>query len=222
MRPANADDHAVLQPPETQRAVVTWCISEQRVTGRDSRRTPLPHSFHELTMLRTTLIAPLAAAATLIALAACASAGATPPPAPAPMSPAVASAPAARAITADSVDPVTNTVLRGSAPGTRAARPDRQLLTRDEIRSTQFTNAFEVVRALRGNWLRLRSADSFGKSSVLQVYLDMQRLNGGVEELRLMQPANIASIRFMDPIQASARWGMDHGAGAILVTTAKP
>lgn len=204
--------------------MVTWCISEQRVTGRDSRRTPLPHTFHEFTMLRTTLIAPLAAAvvATLSALSACASSGATPPPATAPVSPAVASAPAARAITADSVDPVTNTVLRGSAPGARAARPDRQLLTRDEIRSTQFTNAFEVVRALRGNWLRLRSADSFGKSSVLQVYLDMQRLSGGVEELRLMQPANIASIRFMDPIQASARWGMDHGAGAILVTTAKP
>ena len=172
-------------------------------------------------MPRVAIVAPLACIATLIALSACASGGAATPPATTPVGPAVATSPAPR-VAADSVDPVTNTVLRGTAPGTRAARPDRQLLTRDEIRSTQFTNAFEVVRALRGNWLRVRSADSFGKSSVLQVYLDMQRLNGGVEELRLMQPANIASIRFMDPVQASARWGMDHGAGAILVTTARP
>ncbi len=165
-----------------------------------------------------------AGVAALFVLAGCASGGASTPPAPAPqpVTATVATAPAAQRAPTDSVDPVTNTVLRGSAPGARAARTDRQLLTRDEIRSTQFTNAYEVVRALRGNWLRVRSADSFAKSQVLQVYLDMQRLNGGVEELRLMQPANIASIRFMDPIQASARWGMDHGAGAILVTTAKP
>ncbi|MES3034627.1 MAG: hypothetical protein V4813_11585 [Gemmatimonadota bacterium] len=177
-------------------------------------------------MPRTARVTPVAVAVagTLLLFVGCASGGAsTATPAPATqVAPTVAASPAPRAATADSVDPVTNTVLRGSAPGARAVRPDRQLLTRDEIRSTQFTNAFEVVRALRGNWLRVRSADSFGKSSVLQVYLDMQRLNGGVEELRLMQPANIASIRFMDPVQASARWGMDHGAGAILVTTARP
>lgn len=173
-------------------------------------------------MTRMAPITHLACAAALVALSGCASGAATTPSATAPVSTTAAPSPAPRPGAADSVDPVTNTVLRGSAPGARAARPDRQLLTRDEIRSTQFTNAFEVIRALRGNWLRIRSADSFGKSSVLQVYLDMQRLNGGVEELRLMQPANIATIRFMDPIQASARWGMDHGAGAIVVTTAKP
>lgn len=112
--------------------------------------------------------------------------------------------------------------IRGSVRGTDAPRRDRQVLTRDEIRATQYTNAYDVILALRGNWLRSRTAESVsGKSSTVQVYLDTQRLTG-VDELKTMMPTNIASIRFMDPLQASARYGMDHGAGAILVTTAKP
>ena len=88
------------------------------------------------------------------------------------------------------------------------------------MRKTEFANLYDVVRALRGNWLRARAAESFGKSSEMQVYLDMQRI-GTVDELRTMSPMNILTVRFFDPIQASARWGMDHGAGALLVTTTK-
>ena len=88
------------------------------------------------------------------------------------------------------------------------------------MRKTEFTNLYDVIRALRGNWLRVRAAESFGKSSEMQVYLDMQRI-GTVEELRTMSPMNILTVRFFDPIQASARWGMDHGSGALLVTTLK-
>jgi hypothetical protein len=80
---------------------------------------------------------------------------------------------------------------------------------------------YDVVRALRGNWVRSRTAESFGKSSVVQVYLDMQRQTGGLDELRQLAPVNVDLVRFMDPIQASARFGLDHGAGAILITTAK-
>jgi hypothetical protein len=144
----------------------------------------------------------------------------TPTPAPEPSAAAAGTATpgqAAAPVGATSSDPA---VIRGVvAPA--AARRDRQTLTRTEIRETQYTNAYDVVLALRGNWLRARTAESVnGKSSVVQVYLDMQRLPG-VEELRLMSPTNIESIRFLDPLAASARFGMDHGAGAILVTTAK-
>jgi len=99
-------------------------------------------------------------------------------------------------------------------------RFDRQLLTREEMRKSEFTNLYEIIRALRGNWLRVRAAEGMGKSSELVVYLDMQRI-GTVDELRTISPVNIVTVRFFDPIQASARWGMDHGAGALLVTTAK-
>lgn len=103
---------------------------------------------------------------------------------------------------------------------TPPARVDRQLLTRDEMRKTEFTNLFEIIRALRGNWLRVRAAESFGKSSDLVVYLDMQRI-GSIDELRTISPVNVLTVRYFDPIQASARWGMDHGGGALMVTTSK-
>ena len=103
-----------------------------------------------------------------------------------------------------------------------AGRPtiDRQVLTREEILATEYTNLYDVVRGLRGNWVRTRAADSFTKTSEVQVYLDNQRV-GGIDELRSMQVRTVQSIRWFDPIAASARWGTDHGAGVIFVTTAK-
>ncbi len=97
---------------------------------------------------------------------------------------------------------------------------DRQVIPRDEILGTQYTNLYDVVLALRGNWLRLRSAESFEKSSVVQVYLDSQRVGSAVE-LRTIVPSTVYSVRFLDPITATGRYGMDHGAGAIIVTTAR-
>ncbi|MCC7055457.1 MAG: hypothetical protein IT355_19440 [Gemmatimonadaceae bacterium] len=155
----------------------------------------------------------------LATLAACGSTKPDPAPSPMPGSPApapqVSGAPSAPA----GGSGATGTMV-GTAPAPARNR-DRSTLSREEIRATQYTNLYDVIATLRGNWLRARAAESInGKSSTVQVYLDSQRLSG-VEELRTMMAANVESIRYMDPIQASARWGMDHGAGAILVTTAK-
>ncbi len=101
------------------------------------------------------------------------------------------------------------------------ARQDQQLITRDVIIGTQYTNMYEVVQAMRSNWLRVKTSSSAsGKVDVLQVYLDNQRI-GGVDELRRIVPSSVASARYFDPIAASARWGMDHGAGAIYIVTSK-
>lgn len=156
--------------------------------------------------------------AVLAAFTACASS--SPATAPTPTQAGGRVAPAVRATTATTPDSVAQ-LLRGVAPAVPSARSDRSTLDRDEIRSTQFNNMYDVVRSLRGNWVRTRTSESFGKSSVLQVYLDMQRLAGGFEELRQIAPRNVESVRYFDPIQASGRWGMDHGSGAILLTTAK-
>jgi hypothetical protein len=106
-----------------------------------------------------------------------------------------------------------------SALGGKTQRSQTTLLV-DEIRSTQYTNVYDVVLALRSNWLRVRTGESFTKSAVLQVYLDQQRI-GGVEELKGIQTLNVEMVRFLDGPTASARWGLDHGAGAILVQTLK-
>lgn len=101
------------------------------------------------------------------------------------------------------------------------SRQDQQLITRDVILGTQYNTLYEVVQAMRSNWLRVRTSSSAtGKGDVLQVYLDNQRI-GGVDELRRIVPSTVMSARYFDPIAASARWGLDHGAGAIYVLTAK-
>ena len=155
---------------------------------------------------------PLVVALTLTSLAACSSGKPATAPTPAPD--------AATATVAGAAPAAAPAVIQGSAPSPGRNR-DRSTLSRDEIRATQYTNLYDVIATLRGNWVRNRSAESInGKSSSVQVYLDTQRLSG-VDELRTMMSANIESVRYFDPIAASARWGMDHGAGAIMVTTAK-
>lgn len=106
----------------------------------------------------------------------------------------------------------------GTARGSAAPAVDQTLITRADLDKVNATNLYDAIMALRGNWLRPRAADSFDKPSVLQVYVDNQRI-GGVSELRLIVPRDVASVRFYDPIQATARWGMDHAAGAIFVVT---
>ena len=109
----------------------------------------------------------------------------------------------------------------GASTATRAPRQDQQLITRDVIVGTQYTNLYDVVQAMRSNWLRVKSSSSAsGKVEALVVYLDNQRV-GGVEELRRIAPLSVQTVRYFDPIAASARWGMDHGGGAIAVVTAK-
>lgn len=113
----------------------------------------------------------------------------------------------------------------GNAPAPSAAvrrpRQDQQLITRDVIAGTQYTNMYDVIQALRGFWLTVRTTTGGnGTAPVLQVYLDNQRI-GGVDELRRIVPSTVQSARYFDPIAASARWGMDHGAGAIYIVTAK-
>ncbi len=107
-----------------------------------------------------------------------------------------------------------------AASAVRAPRQDQQLITRDVITGTQYTNLFDVIQALRSNWLRVKNSGDFGKADLLQVYLDNQRI-GGVEELRNIAPLSVLSVRYFDPIAASARWGMNHNGGAIYVLTSK-
>jgi len=99
-----------------------------------------------------------------------------------------------------------------------ASHPDHNLLTEQQLREHHFVTAYEAVAALRSSWLETRGPDSFTAPSQVLVYLDESRL-GGVETLRTLPMTNVLSIRYIDGIAASARWGLDHGQGVILVST---
>jgi hypothetical protein len=100
--------------------------------------------------------------------------------------------------------------------GTRAGRSD--MITLQDLQAANSTNLYDAVRAIRPNWLRARSPNSLQRQGQVQVYFDDTRV-GGVESLRNLPMQGIAYLQWFDPITASARWGLDHEQGAIVVST---
>ena len=105
------------------------------------------------------------------------------------------------------------THLRGD--GTRT---DRNLITKEQLTKNHFSTVYDAVESLRGNWLQTRGADSFQSPSQVHVYLD-NTMYGGVESMRTIATNTISFVRWFDGISATARWGLDHGAGVIYVSS---
>jgi hypothetical protein len=112
-------------------------------------------------------------------------------------------------------------VIMASCAGRNAATGpgvDRNLLVQDQFADHGFHTAYDVIESMRSNWLSSRGPNSFQAPTEVQVYLDGVRM-GGVETLRTIDLRPVTYIRYFDGIAATARWGLDHGAGAIYVST---
>ncbi|MBR9989933.1 MAG: hypothetical protein KFH98_09270 [Gemmatimonadetes bacterium] len=105
-----------------------------------------------------------------------------------------------------------------SQAGSRPARGDAKVITTAEMDASGHTDAFALVQALRPQWLRIRGRASIAKPETIWVYLDGAQL-GGPNHLRNMATHAISSLQYFDGLEASQRWGLDHGAGAIVVST---
>jgi hypothetical protein len=110
-------------------------------------------------------------------------------------------------------------VLTGcGSSGATTEREATNVLSFEDV-AAPYQTAFDAVNALRPHWLRPRG----GRSSLMmtdriQVYLDENHA-GDVSALRGISMIDVATIRFIDGTAAAARWGLDHGAGVISVTT---
>jgi hypothetical protein len=96
--------------------------------------------------------------------------------------------------------------------------PDANVLTQKTLIDNHFQTAYDAVQSLRSNWLNAKGPDSFTTPTEVRVYLNGTLL-GGVETLREIGTPTLVSIRHYDGIQATARWGLGHGAGVIFVST---
>jgi hypothetical protein len=107
-----------------------------------------------------------------------------------------------------------------TAHANEAATPssDRSLITPTQFADYHFNSAFDAVASLRANWFNTKGPDSFTKPSVVRVYLDNVLL-GDTGTLRQIPLTNITYMKYYDGVAATARWGLDHGAGAIFVST---
>ncbi len=104
-----------------------------------------------------------------------------------------------------------------AAPPRTDERPDRNVLVAADLAEQHFNTAYDAIEALRSNWLQARGPDSFATPSVVWVYFDAVRL-GTVETLRTLDLKVLNRIEHFDGIAATARWGVGHSAGVILVT----
>jgi hypothetical protein len=113
-------------------------------------------------------------------------------------------------------------VLAGACSSGRkpaaAPRFDRDVITGEELIKAHFITVFDAIEALHPPWLTPRGPDSFVSPSEVLVYLDNVKL-GGVSNLRNVDIHVIRYIRHFDGVAATARWGVGHGAGVILIST---
>jgi hypothetical protein len=122
-------------------------------------------------------------------------------------------------------------IARSGQPRVSSAR---RPITQEEIqRAGIFGSVYELVYALRRNWLNDRGLqsiseaarivrDSLGKESTvagetqLIVYLDNMKL-GTIGELRGLPVAGIIGVVYYDASEATFKWGTGHAHGAIQV-----
>ena len=82
------------------------------------------------------------------------------------------------------------------------------------------SSVFEAVRALRPRWMQARSGATFSspQRQTPRVYVDGQ-LRGELDEMWTMLPSEVGEVRFMSASDATTRFGTNHVAGAIVITT---
>ncbi|MEO8337108.1 MAG: glycoside hydrolase family 43 protein [bacterium] len=97
-------------------------------------------------------------------------------------------------------------------------RVDRNVVTQAQMLEQHFENVYAALEALRSNWLVARGPDSFTSPSIVKVYIDNVYL-GPVETLRSVSVQTISSVQHLDPVAATARYGVGHGAGVIYLET---
>ncbi len=95
---------------------------------------------------------------------------------------------------------------------------DPNVITYEELEEHRFTDVYDAIQALRSNWLIPRGPDSFRTPSEVVVRYDDTRL-GDVSTLRSINIKSVVYIRYYNGIDATARWGLDHGAGVIFVSS---
>ena len=110
-------------------------------------------------------------------------------------------------------------VACASGPSSGGPSRNRNLITAEEIEGLPVTTAFDLVERLRPAWLRARGPASMGSGRPDNpvVYID-QVHTGGLEALERISSLVVEEIRFISGRDATTRFGMNHGGGAIMVS----
>jgi hypothetical protein len=97
-----------------------------------------------------------------------------------------------------------------------AAAPGGVLVKLEEAADEASLHHFIATR--HAGWLAGRGPHEFPHRLHVMVYRDGV-LIGGKAALRSIRADEVAEVRRLDPIEASRKFGLDHAAGAILITS---
>lgn len=103
-----------------------------------------------------------------------------------------------------------------TSQGSRSGRSTRVLLA-DEIAEAAVLTAAEAIQHCRPQWLQRRGAPTMA-SSPPTVYVDGIRVYDFTELDRIRADV-VERMEYLSPTDATNRFGVNHDAGAILVTT---
>jgi hypothetical protein len=102
-----------------------------------------------------------------------------------------------------------------------AATQSRDVIALDEIMAVEGrTTAAQLIERLRPGWLRGRGpVNARGDEAPIAVYVDGQKLVGGITQLSRYVATELQELRHLNAIDATQRYGTGHTSGAILITT---
>jgi hypothetical protein len=106
-----------------------------------------------------------------------------------------------------------------SRTGGATASPPRNLVSQEELVGTNARYVYQALERLRPGWLTSRGPAGMGNvrdasESVANVYINGNRM-GSVEFLREYSVTDVEEVRFYEPGEAGARFGMGNPRGVI-------
>ncbi len=99
-------------------------------------------------------------------------------------------------------------------------RRDPNVITAEEIASRPTLSARQIIEQLRPQFLRVRGTTTLGNAQtqdVIWVYVDGTRM-GTLDVLNNIGAHEVREIRYLNPSEATNRYGTGHVQGAIMVT----
>ena len=104
-----------------------------------------------------------------------------------------------------------------SGGGSSGPSRSRDVITLEELQPHTSLNVLEAIRRLRPRWLQARGGGTSGQDYP-QVILDGSRF-GDINTLSSFQVSDVQELRFMNPRDATTRWGTGFPGGAIVINT---
>ena len=97
-----------------------------------------------------------------------------------------------------------------------ASQPN--VITRAELEATHYASLYDVVLALRGQWLQARGPSTLLGRPVEDPGHRRRDQDGRRERAAHDEQRQRRTIAFVDPVTAAQRWGGSHAQGTIVVT----